>query len=149
MITISAKSPKICQLLPWWLRQSRIWLQGRRSRFDSLVRKIPWRRERLPTPAFLSGEFHGQRSLVGYTVHGGCKATPLPLHIQNGLSLGRSGQIPLPLHYLKLRPFTAHPSLLSGANPDDALCRNNNIPYSYTSFHHSQSSQISFPLIPT
>ena len=27
--------------------------------------KIPWRKEWLPTPAFLPGEFHGQRSLVG------------------------------------------------------------------------------------
>ena len=26
----------------------------------------PWRREWLPTPVFLPGEFHGQRSLVGY-----------------------------------------------------------------------------------
>ena len=31
--------------------------------------KIPWRREWLPTPVFLPGEFHGQRSLVGYS-HG-------------------------------------------------------------------------------
>jgi len=31
----------------------------------SLVRKIPWRRDRLPTPVFLPGEIHGQRSLVG------------------------------------------------------------------------------------
>ena len=29
------------------------------------VGKIPWRRERQPTPVFLPGEFHGQRSLVG------------------------------------------------------------------------------------
>ena len=29
--------------------------------------KIPWRREWLPTPVFLPGEFHGQRSLVGYS----------------------------------------------------------------------------------
>ena len=28
-------------------------------------RKIPWRRECLPTPVFLPGEFHGQRSLEG------------------------------------------------------------------------------------
>ena len=28
---------------------------------------IPWRREWLPTPVFLPGEFHGQRSLVGYS----------------------------------------------------------------------------------
>jgi len=29
--------------------------------------KIPWRREWLPTPVFLPGEFHGQGSLVGYS----------------------------------------------------------------------------------
>ena len=34
---------------------------------QSLVRKIPWRREWQPTPVFLPGEFHGQRSLVGYS----------------------------------------------------------------------------------
>ena len=28
---------------------------------------IPWRREWLPTPVFLSGESHGQRSLAGYS----------------------------------------------------------------------------------
>ena len=33
--------------------------------FNSWVRKIPWRREWLPTPVFLLEEFHGQRSLVG------------------------------------------------------------------------------------
>ena len=31
----------------------------RRPWFDSSVRKIPWRRERLPTPVFWPGEFHG------------------------------------------------------------------------------------------
>jgi len=30
------------------------------------VGKIPWRREQLPLPVFLRGEFHGQRSLAGY-----------------------------------------------------------------------------------
>ena len=30
------------------------------------VRKIPWRRAWLPTPVFLPGEFHGQKSLTGY-----------------------------------------------------------------------------------
>ena len=33
---------------------------------QSLSWKIPWRREWLPTPVFLPGESHGQRSLVGY-----------------------------------------------------------------------------------
>ena len=34
---------------------------------DSWVRKIPWRKEWLLTPVFLPGEFHGHRSLVGYS----------------------------------------------------------------------------------
>ena len=34
--------------------------------FHPWVRKIHWRREWLPTPVFLRGEFHGQRSLAGY-----------------------------------------------------------------------------------
>ena len=32
--------------------------------------KIPWRREWQPTPVILPGEFHGQRSLVGYSPWG-------------------------------------------------------------------------------
>ena len=44
-----------------------------RPGFDPWIRKIPWRRERLPTPVFLPGEPHGQRSLVG-TVHGVTKS---------------------------------------------------------------------------
>ena len=43
----------------------RIHPQCRRHGFDPWVRKIPWRREWLPTPVFLPGEFHGQRSLAG------------------------------------------------------------------------------------
>ena len=31
---------------------------------------IPWRREWQPTPVFLPGESHGQRSLVGYSPRG-------------------------------------------------------------------------------
>ena len=53
-------------LLPTcWLRWQRILLQCRRPRFDPWVRKIPWRREWLPTAVFLPGEFYGWRSLVG------------------------------------------------------------------------------------
>ena len=36
-----------------------------RCRFDPWVGKIPWRRAWEPTPIFLLGESHGQRSLVG------------------------------------------------------------------------------------
>ena len=40
--------------------------QHRRCRFNSWIRKIPWRREQLHTLVFLPGEFHGQRALGGY-----------------------------------------------------------------------------------
>ena len=59
--------------LPWWHRWQRICLQYGRPGFDSWVGKIPWGRE-LPTPVFWPGEFHGQRSLAGYTVHGVTKS---------------------------------------------------------------------------
>ena len=37
----------------------RICLQCRKPGFDPWVGKIPWRRERLPTPVFWPGGFHG------------------------------------------------------------------------------------------
>ena len=39
----------------------------KRQGFDPWVGKIPWRRAWQPTPVFLPGESHGQRSLVGYS----------------------------------------------------------------------------------
>ena len=38
--------------------------------FDPCVGKIPWRRAWQPTPVFLPGESHGQRSLAGYSPWG-------------------------------------------------------------------------------
>ena len=38
--------------------------------FNPWIGKIPWRREWLPTPVFLPGKFHGQRSLTGYSPWG-------------------------------------------------------------------------------
>ena len=46
--------------------------QCERLRFDPWVGKIPWRRKWQPTPVFLPGKSHGQRSLEGYSP-GGCK----------------------------------------------------------------------------
>ena len=42
----------------------------KRCGFDPWVWKISWRRAWQPTPVFLSGKFHRQRSLVGYTPWG-------------------------------------------------------------------------------
>ena len=39
-------------------------------RFNSWIRKFPLGRKWQPTPAFLPGESHGQRSLAGYSLLG-------------------------------------------------------------------------------
>ena len=39
----------------------------KRCRFDPWVRKNPWSRKCQPTPVFLPGKSHVQRSLVGYS----------------------------------------------------------------------------------
>ena len=43
----------------------RVCLQCGRPGFDPWVGKIPWKRERLPTPVFWPGEFHGLYSPRG------------------------------------------------------------------------------------
>ena len=43
----------------WWFSWLRICLQYGRLGFKPWVGKIPWRRERLSTPVFQPGEFHG------------------------------------------------------------------------------------------
>ena len=52
---------------PWWLSGSESASQCRKPGFDSWVGKMPWRRKQQPTPVFLPGKSHGQRSLVGYS----------------------------------------------------------------------------------
>ena len=45
-------------------------LQCRKHRFDPWARKISWRRKWQPTPVFLPGKCHGERSLAGYSPWG-------------------------------------------------------------------------------
>ena len=52
--------------LSWQLSGKEPNCQCRTRGFDPWVGKIPWRRERQPTPVFLPGKSHGQRSQVGY-----------------------------------------------------------------------------------
>ena len=44
--------------------------QYRRCKFDLWVWKIPWKKKWQPTPVFLPGESHGQKSLAGYSPWG-------------------------------------------------------------------------------
>ena len=48
----------------------------KRQGFDPWVGKIPWRRAWQPTPVFLPGEPHGQRSLVSYSPYG-CRVSDM------------------------------------------------------------------------
>ena len=62
--------PTILHGLPWWVSSKESAWQCRRWGFDPWVRKIPWRRKWQPTPVFLPGKSHGQRSPVGYSPWG-------------------------------------------------------------------------------
>ena len=53
--------------------------QCRRLGFDPSIGKILWRRKWQPTPVFLPGESHGQRSLVGCSPWGHKLDTTMPL----------------------------------------------------------------------
>jgi len=41
--------------------------RSKRLEFNPWVEKIPWRRAWKPTPVFLPGGSHGQRSLAGFS----------------------------------------------------------------------------------
>ena len=51
----------------------------KKSGFDPWIGKIPWRRVWQPTPVFLPGESHGQRSLAGYSPWGRKSQTQLSI----------------------------------------------------------------------
>ena len=49
------------------VQQVKNWPAMQETEMPSLGQKIPWRRKWKPTPVFLPGKSHGQRSLVGYS----------------------------------------------------------------------------------
>ena len=53
----------------WWLNGKEFAYNagGQETGFNPWVRKTPWRRAWQLTPVFLPGEFHEQKSLVGYS----------------------------------------------------------------------------------
>ena len=83
---------------------------------NSWVRKIPWRGAWLPTPVFLLGEFHGQRSLASYSP-GGCKEshmterqTPSLTRTQNGFELFMEIRALISKSLLLLLPWSLSPA---------------------------------------
>ena len=66
-----------------------------RPEFDPWVRKIPWRRKWQPTQVFLLGEFHGERSLEGYSLRG-CKESDMnepPQRVMDPQKVGSGQQL--------------------------------------------------------
>ena len=59
-----------CSGFPRWCSDKESTYHCRGCELDPWVGKIPWRRKWQPTPVFLPGKFHGQRSLVGYSPWG-------------------------------------------------------------------------------
>ena len=56
--------------LPWWLSGKEYVCKCKKHKLNTWIGKIPWRRKWQPTPVFLRGKSHGQRSLVGYSPWG-------------------------------------------------------------------------------
>ena len=52
---------------PRWPSRWTTWLRCRRHGLNPWVGKIPWSKAWQPTPVFLLGESHGQRSLADYS----------------------------------------------------------------------------------
>ena len=71
--TRQLRLPRLTCQLPWWLSGE----ESGRHGFDPWVRNIPWRRKWQPTPVFLPGKSHGQRSLAGYSPWGHKSQTQL------------------------------------------------------------------------
>ena len=82
-------------LLPWWCSVKEFACHCRRPKrhgFNPWVRKIPWRRKWQPTPVFLFGESHEQRSLASY-IPCGCKESDRTQHITEAYYLWTSFKI--------------------------------------------------------
>ena len=100
--------------MPW---RQRICLQCRTPRFNLWVRKNSWRREWLPTPVFLPGESHGQRSLVGCSPCGHkesdtAERLTLSLHFQShGRGPGQGFRPSTALSFSMKLPWAHHFSL--------------------------------------
>ena len=77
--------------VPWWLSSKESACQCRRCGFDRWIGRFLWRRKWQPTPVFLPGESHGQRSLVGCSPWG-CKGLDTTERLNNNHHLDLKGR---------------------------------------------------------
>ena len=79
-------------------------MQFKRPGFNPWFGKIPWRRAWQPTPVFLPGKSHGQRSLAGYSPWGRCESDMTErLSRSIALSTTLPHPPPAPLHQHQLQ----------------------------------------------
>ena len=92
-------------------------LPARRTGFNPWVRKIPWRRKWQSTLVFLPGEFHGQRSLMGYTPQGHkeLNTTEWLIHL---------AEKPSVFHHLVIHASTLEPLIVTKGSLCSPSCQN-------------------------
>ena len=93
--SLSYSSPSAMIRLPSWLSGKESACHCRRCKFNPFVRKIPWRWKYQPTPVFLPGKSHGQRS------PGGCS----PCVAKSWTRLCSWAHMQVILTYIKLEPW--------------------------------------------
>ena len=85
----------------------------RRLGFNPWVRKVLWSRKWQPTPVFLPGKLHGQRSLVGYGPWGrkrvGHDLAHTHTRTNTSLSPAHGTPSPLPAPFLLRQSLLLHP----------------------------------------
>ena len=79
--------PWTSQVAQWYKESDCQCRKHERRSFNPWVKKIPWRMDWWPTPVFLPGESHRQRSLVGYSPWGRKSRTRLSALSLRGLKL--------------------------------------------------------------
>ena len=75
--------PSRAFLIDQWVKNPSAMQETQETQVRSLGWNIPWRRKWHPTPVFLPGKFHGQRSLAGYSPgsHMGRKQSNMTEHL--------------------------------------------------------------------
>ena len=120
--------------LPRWLSGKQPACQCRRCGFDPWVRKIPWRREWQPTPVFLSGKSHGQRSLAGCSPWGFKR-------------VGHDWATKQRLFPVLGQPLEVHPAISSESLTALGTCHRACVPTAHGTILSPKDSVLAFPLI--
>ena len=89
-------------------------------KFNLWVRKLPWRREWLPTLVSLPGESHGQRNLAGYSPQG-CKELDTTEQLRLSLLLLSPSPPPSPWPH-HILPVSGSDSSRTSCEWDQTVC---------------------------